>query len=108
MAIRRIKKKLRYKKERVLLSDTLPYELPLMFSNRGFYRFLVKNGIEIDEEDTLKWSKTMPDGAFALLKLLMGLGDDVKKKDGQKKKSGNVFLNKSDEFEEIDGIDKID
>lgn len=89
MAIRRIKKKLRYKKERVLLSDTLPYELPLMFSNRGFYRFLVKNGIEIDEEDTLKWSKTMPDGAFALLKLLMGLGDDVKKKDGQKKKSGN-------------------
>ena len=52
MAIRRIKKKLRYKKERVLLSDTLPYELPLMFSNRGFYRFLVKNGIEIDETET--------------------------------------------------------
>ena len=81
MAIRRIKKKLRYKKERVLLSETLPYELPLIYSNRGFYRFLVKNEIEVDENGCLHWSKTIPDGAFALMKLIMNLGDTVKKSD---------------------------
>lgn len=85
MAIRRIKKKLRYTKERVLLSETLPYELPLIYTNRGFYRYLVKNGIEIDEEDTLRWSKNMPDGAFSLLKLMMGLDDQVLKKHGELK-----------------------
>lgn len=82
MAIRRIKKKLRYKKERVLLSDTLPYELPLIFTNRGFYRYLVKNEIEVDENGTLRWSENMTDGAFALMKLIMNVGDQVKKSDG--------------------------
>ena len=81
MAIRRIKKKLRYTKERVLLSETLPYELPLIYTNRGFYRFLVKNEIEVDENGCLHWSKTIPDGAFALMKLIMNLGDGVKKSD---------------------------
>jgi len=84
MAIKRIKKKLRYKKERVLLSETLPYELPLIFTNRGFYRYLVKNGIEINE-DILYWSKTMPDGAFALMKLMINVEDSVKKEDGSVK-----------------------
>ena len=82
MAIRRIKKKLRYKKERVLLSDTLPYELPLIFTNRGFYRFLVKNEIELDDNGTLHWSKHIPDGAFALMKLIMNVSGQVKKSDG--------------------------
>ena len=98
MAIRRVKKKLRYKKERVLLSDTLPYELPLIFSNRGFYRFLVKNGIEMDEDNTLSWSKAMPDGAFELLKLIMGIGQRVKKKDGKLKCGGNEFILRSQPF----------
>ena len=82
MAIRRIKKKLRYKKERVLLSDTLPYELPLIFTNRGFYRFLVKNEIELDDNGTLHWSKHIPDGAFALMKLIMNVSGQVKISDG--------------------------
>ena len=82
MAIRRIKKKLRYKKERVLLSDTLPYELPLIFTNRGFYRYLVKNEIEVDENGTLRWSEHIPDGAFALMKLIMNVAGQVKKSDG--------------------------
>lgn len=42
----RKKIKLRYKKERVVLSDVLPYEVPLTFSNRHFYHFLVSNKIE--------------------------------------------------------------
>lgn len=40
---RRKKIKLQYKKERVVFSDILPYELPIIFSNRYFYRFLVNN-----------------------------------------------------------------
>lgn len=92
MAVRRIKKKLRYKKERVLLSETLPYELPLIYSNRGFYRFLVKNGIDMEGAYTLRWSKTMPDGAFALLKLMMGMGKKVKKEAEELKSGGKEFL----------------
>lgn len=44
--MKRKKIKLRYKKERVVFSDVLPYELPITFTNRFFYRFLVKNGVE--------------------------------------------------------------
>ena len=39
---KRRKIRLKYKKERVLLSDVLPYELPVIFTNRYFYRFLGK------------------------------------------------------------------
>ena len=45
--MRRKKIRLKYKKSRVLLSDTLPYELPFIFTNRYFYRFVVKNKVEI-------------------------------------------------------------
>ena len=69
--------KLRYKKERVLFSDVLPYELPIIFSNRYFYRFLVKNGVEIDIysekgkiKNTLKWDKDIDEGALALLAVI--------------------------------------
>jgi hypothetical protein len=40
-----------YKKERVVLSDILPYEVPPFFSNRHFYNFLVKNKIVINEDN---------------------------------------------------------
>lgn len=43
MDIKRKKKiKLNYSKERVLFSDVLPYECPIIFSNRYLYRFLSK------------------------------------------------------------------
>ena len=38
----RKKIKLSYSKERVLFSDVLPYECPIIFSNRYLYRFLAK------------------------------------------------------------------
>ena len=101
MAIRRIKKKLRYKKERVLLSDTLPYEVPLIFSNRGFYRFLVKNEIEIRDGEKLCWSEKISDGAFSLMKLIMGIGSDVKKGKGELeigKKDEINYINQSIPF----------
>ncbi len=39
---KRKKIKLSYSKERVLFSDVLPYECPLIFSNRYLYRFFAK------------------------------------------------------------------
>ena len=47
MKKKRTKKSLKYSKNRVVLSDTLPYETPLTFSNRYFYRFLVNNKVEV-------------------------------------------------------------
>ncbi|MGE4385451.1 MAG: antiviral reverse transcriptase Drt3b [Endomicrobiaceae bacterium] len=44
--MKRYRQIIRYKKERVVLSDTLPYEIPIIFSNRHFYNFLVENKIE--------------------------------------------------------------
>lgn len=41
------------KPERVILSDILPFEMPLMVSNRHFYRFLVENKIRLDDNCNL-------------------------------------------------------
>ena len=68
--MRRKKIKLRYKKERVVFSDVLPYELPFIFTNRYFYRFLVKNEISIDSSDVLHWKEGIHKGALAILALL--------------------------------------
>jgi Reverse transcriptase (RNA-dependent DNA polymerase) len=43
-----------YTKERAILSDVLPYETPLTFSNRHFYKFLMRNNINLLEEK-LEW-----------------------------------------------------
>lgn len=42
------KKYIQYPKERAILSDVLPYEVPITFSNRYLYRFLVNNNIFLD------------------------------------------------------------
>lgn len=72
--MKRKKIRLRYKKERAVFSDVLPYELPLIFSNRYFYRFLVRNGIWIEigpkENNTLHWKKTEDTGILGLLAIL--------------------------------------
>jgi len=47
MSNKKRKYKIKYEKERVLISDILPFEVPLFFSNRKFYNFLSrynKNG----------------------------------------------------------------
>ena len=48
------KRRLSYPKERCILSDVLPYEVPLIFTNRYFYRFLVDNKVAISEEN-ISW-----------------------------------------------------
>lgn len=46
---------IKYKKERVILSDVLPYELPIIFTNRYFYRFVTSYGVEL-KNDEIKWN----------------------------------------------------
>ncbi|WP_025039502.1 antiviral reverse transcriptase Drt3b [Nitrosospira briensis] len=45
---------LTHRKQRSVLTDILPFEVPPTFSNRGYYRFLVNNSIEI-ENGQLRW-----------------------------------------------------
>lgn len=55
---KRKKIKLNYSKERVLFSDVLPYEYPIIFSNRYLYRFLAKY-LWVGEEqkiDNITWN----------------------------------------------------
>ena len=78
--MRRKKIRLRYKKERVLFSDVLPYEIPFIFTNRYFYRFLVKNKIQIDG-GVLKWDKDIDKGARLILScLFQKQSKDIKNK----------------------------
>lgn len=69
--MRRKKIRLKYKKERVLLSDVLPYELPFIFTNRYFYRFLVRNEVRV-EGGYVKWRADIDKGALEVLAILLG------------------------------------
>ncbi|GGB99759.1 hypothetical protein GCM10007205_06350 [Oxalicibacterium flavum] len=53
MAKRRVS--LTHRKQRSVLTDMLPFEVPPTFSNRGYYRFLRNNGVEI-EKGKLHWN----------------------------------------------------
>lgn len=68
--MKRKKKKINIKKERVVLSDVLPFELPVTFSNRHFYNFLVNNGVLLNER-TIKWDRNDP-ALEIIIKLLFG------------------------------------
>ncbi len=81
MAMKRKRIKLKYKKERVLFCDVLPYELPFIFTNRYFYRFLVKNQIRL-ENDKLYWGSNIEKGALALLAFLFNTSVEQMKRDG--------------------------
>lgn len=86
--------KLRYKKERVVFSDVLPYELPITFTNRFFYRFLVKNEVEYiiepfdHKKNKLKWKDGMSIAARQVLAILFGI--DSEKVMNEKKTIANV------------------
>ena len=46
---------LTHRKQRAILTDVLPFEVPPTFSNRGYYRFLRDNNVEI-ENGKLRWT----------------------------------------------------
>ncbi|OGB14206.1 MAG: reverse transcriptase [Burkholderiales bacterium RIFCSPLOWO2_12_67_14] len=73
MSKRRIS--LTHRKQRAVLTDMLPFEVPPTFSNRGYFRFLRNNSIEI-EKGQLRWTC-----ATAILdqtmRILFGIPPDV-------------------------------
>jgi len=61
--------------ERVVLSDVLPYEVPIVFSNRHFYGFLCDHSVHFSE-NKIVWNKK--DTALdSLVKLLMGVKSNI-------------------------------
>ncbi|MCW8959975.1 MAG: RNA-directed DNA polymerase [Ignavibacteriaceae bacterium] len=46
-----------YKKERCLLSDVLPFEIPISYTNRHFYSFVLRHRISI-EKDAILWIRS--------------------------------------------------
>lgn len=74
--------KLRYKKERVVFSDVLPYELPITFTNRFFYRYLIENEVECEinpletKKLKLRWKIGISDGARQVLDILFDINSN--------------------------------
>lgn len=68
------KKQINNKKERVIFSDVLPFEIPITFSNRHFHNFLVNNHISTDGK-MIKWDKNDPILEI-IVKLLFGFKKD--------------------------------
>jgi len=71
----RKKIKLKYTKERMILSDILPYEIPLTFSNRYLYEFLIKYDVQYRDRKFL-WLDVNSTIDTAVL-LLLGLNKDT-------------------------------
>ncbi|QEC77101.1 antiviral reverse transcriptase Drt3b [Mucilaginibacter ginsenosidivorax] len=75
-----------YSKERVVLSDVLPFETPLIFSNRHFYNFLKQHSFMLDNpqeisnkihqiEASLKFAKSYKDQLVKELQILKIVSD---------------------------------
>lgn len=71
MSKRRIK--FTHRKQRAILTDMLPFEVPPTFSNRGYFIFLRKHQIEIQDEH-LCWKKSELD-IKRTIKLLFGINE---------------------------------
>lgn len=63
---------IKLKKHRTVLSDILPYETPIIFSNRGFYEFLTENQIDLNGNNL---SYREIDGIEDVLKVVFGIHD---------------------------------
>lgn len=118
------KKIIKLKKERIVLSDILPYEIPLFFSNRYFYEFLIENKVEIIENG-IRWKKNNKSQTIdTIIKLLFFNTNDrsvINEGDYNKiifneKKFDKLFLtvpfnyrisHKNDEFRELTVIHPI-
>lgn len=66
---------IKYKKERVILSDVLPYEIPVIYSNRYFYKFLTEYKVKIDSKElTVSWENKKNDEVpDEVIKLFFGI-----------------------------------
>lgn len=77
--MKRKKIPINYSKERVILSEVLPFEIPITYSNRYFYNFLVKNKIRVTTSaDGSKKVVWQDENSLIgeILKLLLGFRKD--------------------------------
>lgn len=68
--------KIKLDKNRVLLSDVLPYELPIIFSNRHFLRFIKEYNFQI-VQNMLCWRGDTSDAFDSFIKLLLGVNGKI-------------------------------
>ncbi|MEJ1412734.1 MAG: antiviral reverse transcriptase Drt3b [Candidatus Sedimenticola sp. (ex Thyasira tokunagai)] len=86
--------RIKLKKERALLSDLLPYETPITFSNRFFYDFVLENNVDVVNE-RMSWKETTP-AAEAIICLIFGIDkseiEQIKTESGCRKYTNNKSL----------------
>ncbi|MBI47046.1 MAG: ABC transporter ATP-binding protein [Marinobacter sp.] len=70
--------RIKLKKERVLLSDLLPYETPITFSNRFLYEFVIDNEINV-EKNSVTW-KSNTETSELIICMILGIDLDERKK----------------------------
>ncbi len=80
----RIKKKkyIKFKKERVILSDILPFEVPVTFSNRHLYSYLLSCKIKLEGEK-ISINKNNNTANQEIVKLLFGINSAKPFTDGK-------------------------
>lgn len=66
---------LTHRKQRAVLTDMLPFEVPPTFSNRGYFRFLRKYSVEIDKGQ-LRWICDTP-SLDQTMRVLFGVAHQV-------------------------------
>jgi hypothetical protein len=81
---KRKRKYIKYKKERVILSDVLPFEVPITFSNRHLYEYITKNQIVFNSIDNkIACLKNNTDVTQAIIRLIFGISHEKPFIDGQ-------------------------
>jgi hypothetical protein len=85
---RSLAKDIGYKKERIVLSDILPYEVPPFFSNRYFYNFLINNKICLIDNE-LQFKKDSNHILEKLVAIVFGIAPN--KKSNKNKPSHDYF-----------------
>lgn len=65
------RKKIPFKEYRAVLSDVLPYEVPIIFSNRSFYEFIDANKIHISNFKLYWLKKSSP--LDSIVKIIFGI-----------------------------------
>ena len=75
--------KIRYKKERALLSDVLPYETPITFTNRHFYDFIENFKITFSD-DKIFWKSNDNAALDTIIHILFALPENQERISSQK------------------------
>lgn len=98
----RKKFRMRLKKERVVLSDTLPFEIPIIFTNRGLYDFVKSSRLRV----SLKWQVIDSGSASQVEKDVAEIMLNVDQSNGKAKGKSRIPYNfrihhKENDFREL-------